>query len=147
MAPREIALKEKRVCALMPMIQESYFSISVVIVPPIQVTVDATSVVEIGSSSMAVEEQETPAPVAPEPPVHVSPEPEEIEQPAMPKVPAGAELHAGCWMHRHLVKTRISLSNSAAQCGTVLLQCYEAPWHPPCFGSSFAPEFHCNNPK
>jgi hypothetical protein len=58
-----------------------------VIVPPIQVTVDVTPVVEIGSSGMAVEEQETPAPVASEPPVHASPEPEEIEQAAMPKVP------------------------------------------------------------
>jgi hypothetical protein len=42
---------------MIPMIQEPYFSMPAVIVPPVQVTVDVTLVVEIGSSGMAAEEQ------------------------------------------------------------------------------------------
>jgi hypothetical protein len=40
--PREIALEEKRVCAPMPMIQEPHFSVPVLTVPTVRMTVDTT---------------------------------------------------------------------------------------------------------
>jgi hypothetical protein len=40
--PREIALVEKRVCAPMPMIQEPHFSVPVLTVPTVRMTVDTT---------------------------------------------------------------------------------------------------------
>jgi hypothetical protein len=42
--PQEIALEEKRVCAPMPMIQEPHFSVPVLTVPTVCMTVDMTPV-------------------------------------------------------------------------------------------------------
>jgi hypothetical protein len=42
--PREIALEEKRVCAPMSMIQEPHFSVPVLTVPTVHMTVDMTHV-------------------------------------------------------------------------------------------------------
>jgi hypothetical protein len=42
--PREISLEEKRMCAPMPMIQEPHFSLFVLTVPTVHMTVDTTPV-------------------------------------------------------------------------------------------------------
>jgi hypothetical protein len=65
--PQEIALEEKRVCAPMPMIQEPHFSMPILTVPTVRMTVDTTPVstvqvtvgtvpvVDFGSTRMTVE--------------------------------------------------------------------------------------------
>jgi hypothetical protein len=92
--PREIALEEKRVCAPMPMIQEPHFSVPVMTVPTVRMTVEMTPVstiqaivgtipiVDFGSSRMTAEDRDVY-----EPSIHVTPEPVHVEQPVITKVP------------------------------------------------------------
>jgi hypothetical protein len=68
--PQEIALEEKNVCAPMPMIQEPHFSMHVLTVPTVHMTVDMTTVstvqvivgmvpvVDFGSSRMTAEDRD-----------------------------------------------------------------------------------------
>jgi hypothetical protein len=82
------------VCAPMPMIQEPHFSVPVLTVPIVRMTIDTTPVstvqatigtvhvVDFGSSRMTVEDQD-----AYEPSIHATPEPVHVEQPVVTEVP------------------------------------------------------------
>jgi hypothetical protein len=82
------------VCAPMPIIQESHFSVQVLTVPIVHMTVDMTHVstvqatidtvpdVDFGSSRMTAEGQD-----AYEPSIHATPEPVHVEQPVINEVP------------------------------------------------------------
>ena len=55
---REINLEEKRAYAPIPMVEEHYFSIPAETTPPVQTTVVASPVVDVGVSSTQHTEQE-----------------------------------------------------------------------------------------
>jgi hypothetical protein len=92
--PREIALDEKRVCAPMPLIQEPHFSVHVLTVPSVCMTVDTTPVsivqatvgtvpiVDFGSTRMTVEGRDVY-----EPSIHATLEPVHVEQLVINEVP------------------------------------------------------------
>jgi hypothetical protein len=92
--PREITLEEKRVCAPMPMIQKPRFSVPVLTVHIVHMTVNTTTVstvqetigtipvVDFCSSRMTAEGQDVY-----EPSIHVTPEPIHVEQPVITEVP------------------------------------------------------------
>jgi hypothetical protein len=92
--PWEKALEEKRVCAPMPKIQEPHFSVHVLTVPTVCMTVDTTPmsivqatvgmvpVVDFGPSWMTAEGWD-----GYEPSIHATPEPVHVEQPIITEVP------------------------------------------------------------
>ena len=77
---REINLEEKRAYAPIPMVEEPYFSIPAKIAPPVQTTVVATPVVDVGVSGTSQSEQVAHTTIESEshaPTVHEPPELEE----------------------------------------------------------------------